>query len=331
MARRAQPQRITGLGAALVDMTARVSDAQLAQLGSAKGMMELIDPARAQHLLAQVTLASQSAGGSVANTIAGLAALDVPTGFISAIGSDARGQFFRRALEELGTACALTVSPQQPTGCSLILLTPDSERSMHTLLGAAGAIPPAALDSALLAQTRLLFGEAYLWDSADNRARFVAAAAQVRQGGGEVALALADPLCVARHRSALRGFAAEHVDILIGNEKEACAFYQTAELAGALAVAEAERCTGAFTRSAQGAVVLEAGASLHLPAQWVANIQDLTGAGDMFAAGYLAARRAAAAPAQCGALGIACASEILTQLGARPRTDLRALRNRILS
>ena len=328
---RRKQKRITGLGAALVDMTARVSEAELAQLGSAKGMMELVEPARAEELLAQLTIASQSAGGSVANTIAGLAALGLPTGFIGAVGSDARGAFFRAELTRLKTRTALAASPQQPTGCSLILLTPDSERSMHTLLGAAGAIPATALEPRLLEETGLLFGEAYLWDSADNRARFAEAAAQIRSKGGEVALALADPLCVARHRDALQEFVAANVDILLGNEKEACAFYETADLDGALIKAEAQRCTGAFTRSADGAVILEDGASLHLPAQKVANIQDLTGAGDMFAAGYLAARRAKAKPAQCGALGIACASEILSQFGARPRGDFLALRKKILA
>ena len=330
MARARKTQRITGVGAALVDMTARVSEAQLAGLGSAKGMMELVDPMRAEQLLGAVELTAQSAGGSVANTIAGLAALDVATGFIGAVGSDARGAFFRTELERLGTRCALPASPQHPTGCSIILLTPDSERSMHTLLGAAGAIPPEALDPNLLQETALLFGEAYLWDSADNRARFVQAAQQVRAQGGEIALALADPLCVARHRAALQEFAAAHVDILLGNEKEACAFYETRQLDEAVAQAQAQRRIGAFTQSAAGAVILDAGRSLHLPAQDVANIQDLTGAGDMFAAGYLAARRAGASPAQCGALGIACASEILAQIGARPRTSFTSLRKRIL-
>ena len=319
---------ITGMGSALVDLFADISDAELAALGSAKASSSLVSVARTQELAQDVAIHTRLPGGSAANTIAGIATLGAPTGFIGKIGDDEMGAVFAQAFARLGTRFPIHPSAE-PTGHCVVLVTPDAERTMHTVLGASVTLAANEIDAALLADTALLFAEAYVLDSPPMRAAFLSAAQQIRANGGRVGLSLSDALCVARHRDILQNLLTTQIDIVLANKAEALALAQTGDIASAanwlLAQSQNAGLIGAITLSAQGALVLDGTTTHHIAAEKIDDVVDLTGAGDQFAAGFLAALMGGQTPQQAGKIGAVLAAEVIRHFGPRPQSDLKAL------
>lgn len=312
--------RITGMGAALVDLFAAVSESELDALGSPKASMSLIDAAQSEDLQKQVNVHERQPGGSIANSIAGIAALNVPTGFIGKIGDDALGRCFADAFAAANVRFPVTPMNTQPTGHCLVMVTPDAERTMHTVLGASVTTAVDDLDDRLLAETAILFGEGYLWDSPSAREAFLAAAETVRKGGGKVAFSLADRFCVERHHDDFIALLESHIDILLANESEITALLGTDQPAGIAAGLARHTLLAAVTYGAEGAYVLDAETRTHVPAQKLSGdeIVDLTGAGDQFAAGFLAGLQRKKTPEQAALMGIDAASAVIRHIGPRP-------------
>ena len=313
---------ITGMGAALVDLFAAVSEEELAALGSPKASMSLIDAAQSSALQEYINIDTRQPGGSIANSIAGMAALGMATGFIGKIGDDHLGRVFADALTKGHVRFPAMPMTTAPTGHCLVLITPDAERTMHTVLGASVTTETKDLDAALLADTGLLFGEGYLWDSPSARDAFLEAAARVRGQGGKLAFSLADGLCVARHQQAFMGLLDE-IDILLANDAEIEALLGT-DVPDAIAKKlAAYNILAAVTFGADGAHLFHKTARAHVPAQQLTadDIVDLTGAGDQFAAGFLAGLHQGKAMEAAAQMGIDAASAVIRHIGPRPPLD----------
>ena len=311
---------ITGMGAALVDLFAHVSEAKLAALGSPKASMSLVEPARSDEMQKAVHVHESQPGGSIANSIAGIAALGMASGFIGKIGDDALGAVFTDAFTRANVRFPVTPMDALPTGHCLVLVTPDAERTMHTVLGASVTTGSADVDDGLLADTGLLFGEGYLWDSPSARAAFLAAGDTVRQNGGKVAFSLADGFCVERHHAGFLALLDSHIDILLANETEIKALLGTHDPAEVAEKLASHNLMAAITHGAEGAHLCAGAVRAHVPAQNIAasEIVDLTGAGDQFAAGFLAGLHQGKAMEDAAAMGIDAASAVIRHVGPRP-------------
>lgn len=316
-----------GMGAALVDVFADVTEAELAAIGSPKSSMSLISPKEAAALEQAVTLHTRASGGSAGNTIAGIAALGLPTGFIGKVGRDELGDFFVKDMAAVQTAFPTTPHDDLPTGRCIVLITPDAERTMHTLLGASVATAQNDLDRDMLAQTHILFAEGYIWDSETAHAAFLEAAEIVRAHGGRVALSLSDPFCVQRHHARFEEALDSHIDIVLANQAEAEAMFGGSSTTQWATAARGLGLEAAITRGADGAVIISAEDTIAISAEEVSNIVDLTGAGDQFAAGYLSGRALGRTLAQSGRRGAIAAAEVIGHIGPRPKIDVAGLLN----
>jgi len=319
--------QIVGVGNALVDVLAKCDDAFLADAGIDKGVMQLIDTDRAAELYGKMGSAQEVSGGSAANTIAGIAALGGRTGFMAKVRDDQLGAIFAHDIEAQGTDFATRKAPgdhDTETGRCLVLVTPDGERSMNTYLGVSSEMSANDLDVGMLANTDWVYLEGYLFDSPDNQAAFYMAAKSAQPAGGKVSLTLSDPFCVDRHRDAFRKFAQDHVDLLFCNEHEMQALYETETLDDALAIAATEVETVVCTAGEKGAYILNGGEKLHAKVT-PTTVVDATGAGDMFAAGFLHGLTSGRDLLTCGTMGCVAAGEAISHMGARPETDLKEL------
>jgi sugar/nucleoside kinase (ribokinase family) len=319
--------QIVGVGNALVDVLAHCEDSFLAEMGIDKGVMQLIQTDRAAELYGKMAAAQEVSGGSGANTIAGIAALGGRTGFIAKVRDDQLGNIFAHDIQAQGTDFISNQAPSDhpnETGRCLILVTPDGERSMNTYLGVSSELSPDDLDLDMLANTDWAYLEGYLFDSPDNQAAFYKTAEAVAAAGGKVALTLSDPFCVDRHRDAFRSFVKDHVDLLFCNEHEVQALYQTETLDAAMDIAMSEVDTVACTASEKGAYILNGGEKIHTPAT-ATKVVDATGAGDLFAAGFLHGLTGGRDLMTCGTMGCVAAAEAISHMGARPDMDLKEL------
>ena len=320
------PKLITGMGAALVDLFAHVTEAELTALGSPKASMSLVEPRQSDDMQEKLHVHERQPGGSIANSIAGIAARGVPSGFIGKIGDDALGAVFTDAFARANVRFPVTPMDAQPTGHCLVLVTPDAERTMHTVLGASVTTSAADIDAALLADTGLLFGEGYLWDSPSARTAFLTAADTVREAGGKVAFSLADGLCVARHHADFLALLDSHIDILLANEAEITALLGTDDPADVAEKLAPHNLLAAITHGSHGAHLCAGATRAHVPAQNIADneIVDLTGAGDQFAAGFLAGLHQGKGMEDAAAMGIDAASAVIGHIGPRPPLDQAA-------
>ncbi len=319
--------QIVGVGNALVDVLAKCDDAFLTEAGIDKGVMQLIDTERAAELYGKMGAAQEVSGGSAANTIAGIAALGGRTGFMAKVRDDQLGAIFAHDIQAQGTDFSTRQAPHDhatETGRCLVLVTPDGERSMNTYLGVSSEMSANDLDVGMLANTDWIYLEGYLFDSPANQAAFYMAANATKPAGGKVSLTLSDPFCVDRHRDAFRSFVKDHVDLLFCNEHEMQALYQTETLDEALDIAATEVETVACTASEKGAYILNGGEKIHAKAN-PATVVDATGAGDMFAAGFLHGLASGRDLLTCGTMGCVAAGEAISHMGARPETDLKEL------
>jgi len=314
---------ILGIGNAIVDVTAAVPDAFLSKHDMHKGAMALIDAAAAERLYADMPPATESSGGSAANTCAVAALLGAKVAYLGRVANDTLGAVFRHDITTVGVHYPTppATDEEQRTARCLILVTPDAQRTMNTFLGACTTFGPNDVDPALVASARVTYLEGYLFDPPAAQAAFLKAAAAAHEAGRQVALSLSDPFCVHRHRAAFRDLVARHVDILFANEAEITALYETNTLAEAAACARRDVSLAAITMSEAGSTIIKGGETFIIPAE-PAQVLDTTGAGDAYAAGFLVALTAGKTLKQCGHLGSIAAAEVISHFGARPQRDL---------
>ena len=316
---------ILGIGNAIVDVLAPIDDAFLAARKLAKGGMQLIDADQAQALYAAMPAGIESSGGSAGNTCAVAAALGARVGFLGKVGADQLGEVFAHDIRAVGVHFPTApLAAGTPTARCLILVTPDGQRTMNTFLGACVTFGTADVDVAEVARAKVVYLEGYLFDPPEAQAAFRAAAHAAHAAGRKVALTLSDPFCVGRHRAAFRAFVAEECDILFANEAEILALYETDDFETAAAHAAAEVDIAALTRGEHGSVILAAGQRHVVPTQ-PTTVVDTTGAGDAYAAGFLAAWTRGLPLAEAGRWGSIAAAEVISHFGARPQADLKAL------
>src|SRR6516165_10784094 len=279
---------VVGIGNAIVDVLAHAEEAFLLRHGLNKGTMTLIDADRATALYEAMRQGIEVSGGSAANTIAGLASLGGAGGFIGKVGADTLGEIFRHDIRASGVAFATPPTRSgTPTARSLILVTPDAQRTMNTYLGACIELGPADVDPATIAAARVTYLEGYLWDPPAAKQAFLKASRIAHERGRKVSLSLSDPFCVDRHREEFRELVRDHVDILFANEAEICSLWQTESFDAALQATRGLCEVAALTRSAKGSLIL-AGEETHMvDAAPVRRVVDTTGAGDLYAAGFL--------------------------------------------
>jgi sugar/nucleoside kinase (ribokinase family) len=317
---------VVGIGNAIVDVLVQADDDLIDNFELTKGTMALVDEAQAERLYASVGPGLETSGGSAANTLAGVAQLGGRAGFIGRVRNDQLGGIFSHDIRSVGARFDTPAATEGPsTARCLILVTPDAQRTMCTYLGASVGLDPADLDLEMVAQAKVLYLEGYLWDSDEAKAAFIAAAEVARAHGGEVALSLSDAFCVERHRESFQELVDGHIDILFANEMEITALYKANSFEEAADQVRGRCKLAALTRSEQGSIVLN-GAGTHSIAPFqLGPLLDTTGAGDLYAAGFLHAYTQGQGVAACGRLGSLCAGQVVTQLGPRPQGSLKQL------
>ncbi len=321
------PLDVLTLGNAIVDVLAQTDEAFLVQQGVRKGAMQLIDEARAEHLYEVMGPATVISGGSGANTAVGVASLGAAAGFIGKVRNDGLGALFNHNLRATGVRFEVPPATDGPaTARSFILVTPDGERTMNTYLGACQNLTPADVDEEAVGSAKIVYLEGYLWDPPAAKEAFRKAVAVAHQAGNAVALTLSDAFCVDRYREEFLELVRNgSLDILFANIHELKSLYQTADDAAALAALREERVLGVVTRSAEGALVVTREATQAVPAYPVERVVDTTGAGDLFAAGFLVGLTENLDHTDCARLGGLAAAEVIQHLGARPQANLRDL------
>lgn len=323
---------VLAIGNAIVDVIADADDDFLQRHGMAKGSMRLIDAGEAEALYADMGPGRELSGGSAANTVAGLAALGLRTGFIGQLGDDDLGKIFAHDIQSLGVEFDTPASGDAgPTGRCLILVTPDAQRTMCTFLGAAQELEKAAVEAARISRSRILYLEGYLWDPPGPRAAMEAAIEIARSAATRVAFTLSDAFVVERHRDDFsRLIDAGKIDILFANEVEFLHLAHETDLEPAIAKIAPKIPTLVVTRSEQGAIACAGGKRAKVKAEPVERLVDTTGAGDLFAAGFLAGQARGRSLEQSLRLGAISASEVIQHYGARPELDLAALASPLL-
>ncbi|KAA5605492.1 adenosine kinase [Roseospira marina] len=314
---------VVALGNAIVDVHAHANESFLAEHGMNKGGMMLIDRARAAMLYDAMGPGVESSGGSAANTVAGLASLGARAAFVGKVAEDQLGQIFTHDIRAIGAAFdtpPLTgpKAEESSTARCLILVTPDGQRTMNTYLGACIELGPEDIDEALFAGGLITYIEGYLWDPPRAKDAIVKAAAAARDAGRKVALTLSDSFCVDRHRETFIELTSGFVNLLFANEAEIKALYQTDDLDQAVAQIKGHTDIAAITRSEKGSLVVTGDEVLTVPAEPIAQVMDTTGAGDLYAAGFLRGLTSGRSLADCAHIGHVCAAEIISHFGPRP-------------
>jgi len=317
---------VVGIGNAIVDIIGRCDDAFLSKHDLRKGFMRLVDAREAGHLYSLMQGGLERSGGSAANTIAGLASFGAKAAFIGRVAGDPLGETFARDIREIGVAFdTAPATTGAPTALCIIFVTPDGERTMNTFLGASTELGPAEVDEALIASAQVTYLEGYLFDKPDAKAAFHAAAGIAAKAGRKTALTLSDPFCVDRHRDDFRKLVHHGVDILFANEKEITALYEVNRFEDAVAAVRRDCEIAVLTRSAQGSVIVTNRTTIDIRPEPVAKVVDVTGAGDLYAAGFLYGFTRSLSLADCGRLGSLAAAEVIGHIGARPEQPLKQL------
>ena len=318
---------VVGIGNAIVDIIGRCDDAFLAKHQCVKGSMRLVDEPQMFALYEAMGPGIEISGGSVANTMAGIASLGGKAAFIGKTASDQVGTIFGHDIRAAGvtfnTKPALAGSP--PTARCLILVTPDGQRTMNTFLGVSPQLDHGEVDETLIKSGRIVYLEGYLFDMPAAKAAFRQAAHIAAKAGRQVALSLSDSFCVDRHRAEFRALIKESVDILFANESEILSLYETSSFDEAARKAMADTKLAALTRSEKGSVILSDGNAITVPCDPVAKVVDTTGAGDLYAAGFLYGVASGRDLETAGKLGSLAAAEIISHIGARPEQKLADL------
>ncbi len=324
-----EPVELVGIGNAIVDVLSKTDDSFLLASSLNKGSMTLIEEGQAETLYSKMGPGTEMSGGSAANTIAAFAAMGGKGGYIGKVSNDQLGQVFRHDI--CATGVRFTTAPLEDgpsTARCLILITPDAQRTMCTYLGACVWIAPSDLDEAMIAEAGITYLEGYLFDRPRAKQTFRRAAEVAHAAGKKVALSLSDSFCVERHRDEFLDLVENHVDILFANESEIMALYKAGDFDSAVWKVREHCELAALTRSEKGSVIVtKSEEPITVPPAPVEKVVDTTGAGDMYAAGFLFGLTRNMPLAECGYLGSLAAAEVISHVGARPQSDLSALVN----
>ena len=318
---------VLGIGNAIVDVIARAEDGFLARQNMRKGTMALIDEQRAEAIYDAMGPAIETSGGSAANTIVGLASLGARTAFVGKVKADVLGRTFAHDIRAAGVDFDTPPAADGPsTARCYVLVTPDGERTMNTYLGAAQDLHPNDVDEDAVGSAAITYLEGYLWDPKNAKDAFLKAAAAAHKAGRLVALTLSDAFCVDRWREEfLQLVRSRTVDLLFANESELQSLYETSDFDAAIAALRNDAALAAVTRSEKGCVVITAETTVPVPASPVSRLVDTTGAGDLFAAGFLFGVAKGLDYETSGRLGSLSAAEVIQHLGARPEASLKVL------
>lgn len=316
--------QVVGIGNAIVDVFTTADDSFIELMGIEKGIMQLVERERGELLYAAMDDRVQAAGGSVANTLAGLGNLGLKTAFIGRVHDDALGRFYASAMAGDGADFINPPVPggELPTSRSMIFVSSDGERSMNTYLGISSELGPQDVSDAVAGDTRYLFLEGYLYDKPKGKQAFERAARLCQKAGGMAGIALSDPFCVDRHRDGFRRLVRD-LDFVIGNEHEWASLYQT-DLDSALLQASQDTGLLVCTRSGDEVILLRGAERTVVAVQRVVPV-DATGAGDLFAAGFIYGMATGHSLAVAGRMGCVAAAEVIGHYGARPEADLKTL------
>jgi sugar/nucleoside kinase (ribokinase family) len=318
---------VVAIGNAIVDVLAPAEQALITELGMTPGGMQLVDAEQADVLYGRMGAAKEISGGSAANTIAGMAALGRACGFIGQVADDQFGRVFTHDIKAIGVEFTTPMRTEQPpTAQCLIFVTPDGQRTMNTFLGASQYLPAKALDRAMIEDAAILYLEGYLWDPEEPRAAMRDAIALARGAGRKVAFTLSDNFVISRHGTDFGALIdAGQIDILFANDGELCTLTGESDLEVAIATVSAKVPTLVVTKGPEGAIAVKDGERFSVPAEPVAHVVDTTGAGDLFAAGFLSGQAAGRSVTDSLIMGAVCAAEIISHYGPRPEADLQAL------
>ncbi len=321
---RNKPYDVVAIGNAILDILAFTDDALLERYDMKKGAMTLITAEEANRLYSHMEQSQEVSGGSAANTLAGLASLGAHTAFIGKVADDQFGRIYRHDLRAVGVDFDTPVATgDKPTGCSYILVTPDAQRTMNTYLGAGSDMADSDLDETLIAKAKVVYIEGYQWSTPDNQAMVRHAFALAERHGAKSAFTLSDVFCVDNHREAFQEIITNHIDILFANEAEARALYPDSSWEDILDHLQGRCDAVIITRSEKGSVILSKDERLDVAPVPANEVIDTTGAGDLYAAGFLYGYVHAMPLAECGRLGSLCATQIIQQLGARALKPLK--------
>ncbi|MSO98157.1 MAG: adenosine kinase [Rhodospirillaceae bacterium] len=318
---------VVGIGSAIVDVLSRTDESWLADKGMVKGTMALIDSNRAKLLYTAMGVTTNMSGGSVANSMAGIASLGGKPAFIGKVGADQLGESFSHDIRAVGVDFYAGVknSTKLPTAQCLILVTPDAQRTMNTFLGACTELGPADIDEEIIAAADVTYIEGYQWDTPQAKAAIRKACVAAKGAGRKVALSLSDPFVVDRHRDELLQLIFDYVDLLFGNEEEVFRLYRTNDFDTAVKKLRQSNTLACMTLGARGALVVDMMSTATVPAAPVSKVIDTTGAGDLFAAGFLYGYTNGRDLVRSAKIGGLAAAEIIGHMGARPEVSLREL------
>ena len=314
---------IVGIGNAIVDVLTTTDDSLLERLSLKKGSMTLIDEKKAKELYAMTTNRIQRSGGSVANSLACVAQLGGKGSFIGRVRNDKLGEIFTEEISNSGTIFKTPASSYGPsTAQCVIFITPDAQRTMCTYLGASVLLQPNDLDLSTVREAKILYLEGYLWDNPAAKNAFIKAAEIAKNAGRKVALSLSDSFCVNRHRESFLKLVEEYIDILFANEDEITTLYKTSSLNTAIEKLKMKCDLAAITLGEKGSIVVTNSKEIHIDPYILGKAIDTTGAGDLYAGGFLKGLADGREPAVSAKIGSICAGHIVTQLGSRSNTDL---------
>ncbi|HEV7888947.1 MAG TPA: adenosine kinase [Acidimicrobiales bacterium] len=316
---------VVAIGSAIVDVLAHADDAFVASEGLVKGTMALIDADRAEALYGDMGPAVEVSGGAAANTAAGVASFGARAAFVGKVRDDQLGAVFAHDIRAAGVQYDTPAAVDgPPTARCLIVVTPDAQRTMSTYLGAAVGLRPSDIDVSVVEGAAVTYLEGYMWDPPEAIEALRLAVGVARGAGRKVAFSLSDPFCVDRHRAEFLDLIERDVDVLFANEDEAVSLFEADSLDSALKELSAMCGLVAVTRGAAGSVVVADGQAVAVAAE-PASVVDTTGAGDLFAAGFLVGLVRGLDVAECGRLGSLAAAEVISHVGARPMTALSTL------
>jgi len=322
---------VVGIGNALVDVLARIEPSFLNAQALTKGIMTLVDADTSDRIYGAMPPAVEKSGGSCGNTMAGFAALGGKGAYIGKIRNDQLGQIFRHDMTALGVAAPVAMADDGPsTGRCLVLVTPDADRTMLTYLGAATELGPEDVDDAVIKAADCVYMEGYLFDKERAKQAFIKAADIAHAAGGQVSLTLSDPFCVGRHRDAFRALVENHVDILFANEEEILSLYETRDFDAAMQAVRAHCEIACLTRSEKGSVIVSGEAFHVIDAVPVDKVVDTTGAGDQYAAGFLYGWAKGLDLAPSGRIASMMAGEVISHVGPRTESDVKAAMRKIV-
>ncbi|MDP9195473.1 MAG: adenosine kinase [Pseudomonadota bacterium] len=320
------PFDVVGIGNAIVDVISSTTDRFLTDQGLHRGAMTLINAARAEELYRLMGPGTEASGGSVANTMAGIASLGGSGAYIGKVADDQLGTIFRHDMRSVGVRFDSPASTTgSPTARCLILVTPDGQRTMNTYLGACIELSPEDVDPTLIRAAKVTYLEGYLWDPPPAKQAFLKAAQIAHEASRKVSLTLSDPFCVDRHRAGFQDLVRNHVDILFANESEILSLYQSNTLDEAMAAVRSHCEVAVITRSEKGSLILSGGETHTVPAAPVQNVVDTTGAGDLYAAGFLYGWTKGMPLPACGRIASVAAAEVIGHYGPRPAVRLADL------